>query len=380
MPETIGTEPALQELLLKLHKGAVASFNAKSTALVLGLFPGWTIEKADFVKASDQTGWNEDGFRAVTRISLEHYSSWEKRMTSYTASLLATNDRSSEHPMRLYDRRHDKAEAVGLHANVAKFVVDVLPEPKKAKADAYYVMNLTAPVQDGDEWTFSFDLFRKCKGYRITSPDGQAFDVCGPVKVLGYDGVKGFDLFFKWAFANTNLEALINAKLGLEKHVPASERPRIPVGGQTIGTCAICSHHQVVRNGKMVLHGYHRPGYGYVIGNCFGVDYDPYETSAEACVAYIPVLEAHKTHQQARLADLTGGRVSHFKDTKRNYKTGKDEVVITAKGNPKFDSMLKAAIFDAERQISYIDADLKEMQRRIDEWQPGTLRRNEAVE
>lgn len=270
MHETQGIEPELQQLLLKLHKGAAAGFNAKTTQLVLGLFPGWGMVKQDFIKASDDIGWNDLGFRGLTTIMLNG-----SKRSLYTSS------RRTEHPTRLVESRSDEADAKALHEKVAEYVVAELPEPKRAKPDQYFVMNLTAPVavldKDGDtDWVWSFDLFRKCKGYRITAPDGQHFDVCGPTKVLGYGGTQDFGAFFKWALGNTDLEASVNAALGLAKHVKASERPRVAVGDQIIGHCAICMNEQVVRNGVMVLHGYQRPGHGYIIGNCFGIAYPPY--------------------------------------------------------------------------------------------------------
>ena len=382
------TDPVIAQWLLKLHKGAVAGFNAKTAQKVLSLFPGWNMTKADFIKPSDELGY-KDGFRADTAVTLERFSHWSKKVEPYEASLHKSRVEDSrvsddeDRTTKLHIESFDAEEAKALHAKVAAYVVPALPDPKKAKPDQYFVMNLTDPQpvegKDGETWVWSFDLFRKCKGYRITAPDGQHFDICGPTQVLGYGGTKDFAAFFKWALTNTDLEAAVNAKLGLSKHLKASERPRIPVGGQTIGTCAICSNQQVVRHGVMVLHGYQRPGHGYVIGNCFGVDYQPYEVSADACVAYVPVLEHHKGTYQQRLADLNAGKVTQFVDTKRNYRTGRDEQVVTKKGDKQFDSMLKYQISDTERQITYIDRDIAEMNRRITDWKPGTLRRVEGL-
>ena len=377
--EITDTDPALGALLMKLHKGATGGFNAKSTQAILGLFPGWTMTKETFLKPSD-LAWR-GGFRDLTSVPFERWSEPFQRMMQDSYSLNATASRPD---VRLHVRSNSQEEADALYDNVKKYVVTTLPDPKKTKADQYFVMNLTEPKPQEDkngetEWVWSFDLLRKCQGYRITAPDGQHFDECGPVKVLGYTGTKDFAMFFKWALENTDLEASINAKLGLKKHLKASERPRVPVGGQTIGTCAICLNAQVVRNGGMVLHGYQRPGHGYVVGNCFGTNEHPYEVSANACVAYIPVLEGYKTGYQQKLANLKGGKVTQFVEKKRNYRTGRDEQVITKKGDPNFDHMLASHISETERQITYIDRDIAEMNRRIKDWKPGTLRRNEGL-
>ena len=378
--EISDTDPALQTLLLKLHKHATAGFNAKSTQAVLNLFDGWKMTPEVFIKPSDELGHN-DGFRAMIKVNLERYSPWSKKMETHSPSLLASSDRSNT---TLRVSSYDAEEAKALHDKVAEFVVPSLPEPKKAKTDQYFVMHLTDPVaetgKDGDvRYHWSFDLYRKCKGFRITAPNGLHFDVCGPTQVLGYGGTKDFSAFFTWALADTDLEDAVNARLGLPKHVKASERPRIPVGGQTIGTCAICMREQVVRNGKMVLHGYQRPGYGWVVGNCFGTGRDPYEVSAEACAAYIPVLQGIKERSQRYLSALKAGEVTKFTEPKRNYRTGRDESIVIEKGDKRFPEKLRLAIRDTESQIGQIDGDIAEMNKRIQAWKPGEMRRVEGL-
>jgi hypothetical protein len=356
------TDPALGELLYKLHKGATAGFNAKKAVKVLALFSGWTITPAAMIKPSDEVKNFVHGLHA-----------WGMYDADTKARLT-----------RLQVRSYNKAEADALRAKVAEFVVGSLPDAKKAKPDDFFVMDLSEPVETLEEgkhnpvWLWSFDLYRKCKGHIITAPDGQRFDVCGPVQVLGYGGTKDFAQFFQWALTNTNLEEEVNAKLGLSKHIKAADRPRVPVGSQVIGTCAICSNSQVVRNGGMVVHGYQRPGYGYIVGECFGVRYAPYETSADACVAYVPVLEAHKTKFEGNLADLNAGKIKEFRETKYNWRTRQDEIIVIKKGEPRFNELLKAEIASTEQQIKYIIRDIVEMKRRITEWTPGTLRTNES--
>lgn len=382
LEEITDTDPALGQWLMKLHKGAVAGFNAKTTEAVLSLFPGWTMTKEVFIKPSNELGYR-DGFRDETKVQLQRYSQWTKQMEPYEASLQRSRA-ASHYDTRLDVESYTAEEAKAVHAKVAQYVVPTLPDPKKVKPEQYLVMNLTDPQpakdKDGEtRWFWSFDLFRKCKGYRITAPDQQQFDVCGPTQVLGYGGAKDFAAFFTWALANTDLEAAVNAKLGLPKHLKASERPRVPVGGQTIGTCAICTHQQVVRNGAMVLHGYQRPGHGYVIGNCFGTDHEPYEVSAKACIAYVPVLEGHKANYEHRLADLKAGKITLFSSSKRNYRTGRDEQIVVRQGDPQFANRLKAEIAGTEQQIKFIKSDIAVMQKRITDWKPGTLRRVEGL-
>lgn len=52
------------------------------------------------------------------------------------------------------------------------------------------------------------------------------------------------------------------------------------------GTCQVCGGAQVIDGGVLVLHGYNRPGYGYVVGRCPGVNEVPLQTSDALTTAY----------------------------------------------------------------------------------------------
>ncbi len=182
---------------------------------------------------------------------------------------------------------HTKKEAEATACQRGEYAVAKLPDSKKAKADDYFVMDLTDPKAEKVRDNYSGDdkLVTCGCGHSAFSASAAAIisrrrmanrSTCAArCKFSGYGGTKDFAAFFKWALAETNLESEVNERLGLVKHVKASERPRVPVGGQTIGHCAICMREQVVRHDVMVLHGYQRPGHGYIIGNRFGVDDKP---------------------------------------------------------------------------------------------------------
>lgn len=54
-----------------------------------------------------------------------------------------------------------------------------------------------------------------------------------------------------------------------------------------IGFCPVCEHKIKVRSGKLVHHGYKRPGIGYILGDCFGVDMPPHEVSPNTAKFYL---------------------------------------------------------------------------------------------
>lgn len=83
------------------------------------------------------------------------------------------------------------------------------------------------------------------------------------------------------------------------------------------GECQICQHRQILTSdGKLVLHGYRRPGHGSIVGDCFGVGSPPWEVSCDALAAYVVELrraaaaEAQAAKDAAKLTKITVNRGS----------------------------------------------------------------------
>lgn len=65
-------------------------------------------------------------------------------------------------------------------------------------------------------------------------------------------------------------------------------------------TCACCFRAQKVKpNGKMFVHGYTRPGYGYIEGGCPGNQFAPYEVSVEGTVYMLGLIKNALTAREA---------------------------------------------------------------------------------
>jgi hypothetical protein len=77
----------------------------------------------------------------------------------------------------------------------------------------------------------------------------------------------------------------------------------------TVGTCPVCERPIRVRSGKMVHHGYVRPGRGHIVGDCFAVGRAPYEVSCEATRDYRAVLARRRDTAADFLARLEAGSV-----------------------------------------------------------------------
>jgi hypothetical protein len=102
-------------------------------------------------------------------------------------------------------------------------------------------------------------------------------------------------LFFhelvRWLI-DRDVSDLCSDKLGLPTVGEEAKMKALPRDITHTGTCGIC-----MRNVKMgaahalVHHGYQRPGDGSILGDCFGVGYEPYELSKRAVEAYAASLQ-----------------------------------------------------------------------------------------
>lgn len=77
----------------------------------------------------------------------------------------------------------------------------------------------------------------------------------------------------------------LQGKAGKER-----DRARELASGES-GTCQICAGTQKIVRGKISLHGYQRPGIGFIIGNCFGAQQLPFEQSCDRLREWVGKLE-----------------------------------------------------------------------------------------
>lgn len=143
--------------------------------------------------------------------------------------------------------------------------------------------------------------------------------------------------------------------------------------GHRVGKCPVCFGDFIADKGGMVLHGYQRPGHGYLVGDCYGVNFPCLEVSVEGSVSYLekvlkPCLEqALKTLETVKEAqEITLPGYGSFKP--RTYKAGE----------AGFSSAKQDAIYDAERTVRHLRSDVATFESVITGWQPQKWPRKEA--
>lgn len=139
------------------------------------------------------------------------------------------------------------------------------------------------------------------------------------------------------------------------------------------GQCPCCFKDFIVKTGKIVFHGYERPGIGYTIGECFGVKYPPLEVSKEGLVAFIEQLHKFRTTRKENLealkvADEVFRGARWLGDTSKTFK----------KGDKEFDAVKKDLVWRAERELQAVEQDIAVCKKVEKEWAPRPFPRKAA--
>lgn len=167
-----------------------------------------------------------------------------------------------------------------------------------------------------------------------------------------------------------------------------------------IGWCPVCQRDIKVRSGLLVHHGYQRPGVGYIIGDCPGVGYEPYETGTGAADAYLKDIVLPQLSQaQWNLQVLTRPEGPPWlvfeqydvatRRVIRDPRTGAPETIRLShtdanaraaelpgydRDRYSWDRQLRIAIAQTESEIEFWGREQARIERLIRDWQPQPLR------
>jgi len=145
------------------------------------------------------------------------------------------------------------------------------------------------------------------------------------------------------------------------------------------GECQICQQRFLLDSrGNLVLHGYQRPGHGYIVGDCFGVGHPPWEVSSDALAEWIERLKARSAQlaqEATRVAKLTSIDVN--RGSERNPKfvtlTKGDPPGYDNRGKLSFEDELEKRVNDLKQQSKWLADDAKTQTRRLKTWKPARV-------
>ena len=256
-------------------------------------------------------------------------------------------------------------------------------------ANDYHVALLSLPGWKTDTTFGSGKDNLTISTFTVTSPGGTTFTVSRQPNYTRLVFYSGVTINGKPA-EHGYLSAILMAKTTLPADIDKAIGPvvkKVKTGREDARTCPVCMRNIKTKiagipgTAEMVHHGYQRPGYGYIVGDCFAVHYQPWEVSPKGMVDYVAaVLVPYRGEYAKRLANLKDGKVTSFFVTEPVYnaprwadgtRPTKTTEVTADTDRYKFEQMTKNAIWPAESNLKQVNKDIEERSKLIAEWKPA---------
>jgi hypothetical protein len=133
----------------------------------------------------------------------------------------------------------------------------------------------------------------------------------------------------------------------------------------------------------MVHHGYERPGVGYIVGDCHGVGFEPFEVSCEGTKSWLTVLKNRHVFVKNLLAKVdelestsvvTGTKYTGY----GRRRVALPEYKTIKRGEVGFDRAIEALRERYVREIESLKRDIVTYTKHVAEWQPKPFPRPQA--
>ena len=143
-----------------------------------------------------------------------------------------------------------------------------------------------------------------------------------------------------------------------------------------IGTCPVCEGEQKLHKMTLVHHGYQRPVYGSIQGDCFGVGYPPYELSTEGTEAYLVAVRRGIDGNEEALARLRDPDLASI-DVSRRRLSGWETTTYTPADGYQFQRALQEKIDAVEAAQRQLKTEERRCVRLIQDFTPRRVRTEE---
>lgn len=346
----------VKDMLLKLRKDSTGFLNPAKLVKIIATLKGWSIEKQTFVSDTNKIdidaqkelgGYPNLNFRDGLTVD-------GKIDCSFT---LFDSNKSGKNYSDLVDKVYTEMSSLAKH-----------PIPAKPKSGTFYFSDVTEPkIEKGHSWeTYGFNFKAKyaSSGFLVTAPNGKTFEL---KKEPGYNGIE-MGGFIRWYKTETSFTQDVLDALGMESHETSKQVARTR---ENTGTCPCCFKEYKLISNKMVHHGYQRPGHGYIVGDCFGVGYKPFEKSPDGTKDYKKELEKLLTKEETHLKALKSGKIVQLHHS-TNFR-GIRKVEMITQTHEEWDKTLKIAITNSETQVKYIKQDIGTLDKKLDGWKEENL-------
>ena len=147
-----------------------------------------------------------------------------------------------------------------------------------------------------------------------------------------------------------------------------------------VGNCQICEgDFKLTAGDRMVHHGYARPGWGHIVGDCMAVNAPPYEVSCDLIGAHRANVEQKLEAMMVRLEKLQKGLVTYVRQVEqegggRNKKVATVEYVVGVTEGWKMRDVLKHQTRAVANDIQGARREIERCTRRIEAWRALPVR------
>jgi len=140
-----------------------------------------------------------------------------------------------------------------------------------------------------------------------------------------------------------------------------------------LGTCPICEgSFKLTSTEKLVHHGFKRPGDGVIHGDCFAVDYPPYEVSCEVTKVYRSSIETFLQNVNKTIAQYKANEIKHF--VKFNLYSRKTVEFVLGVTDPYvWERECESQIRELEFRARGLSNEIARLTRLIDNWEPRDI-------
>lgn len=133
-----------------------------------------------------------------------------------------------------------------------------------------------------------------------------------------------------------------------------------------LGFCQICEAEQKLHGGKLVHHGYKRPGWGAIVGDCYGVGFLPYQKSCEQVKEYKAVLLDELEEKVAYRTKLEAKTVKSFWYV--NYRKEGCLLAVGVTEQHTWERAFAAELSGTAWAIRGLEAEIERLTKRIAAW------------
>lgn len=134
--------------------------------------------------------------------------------------------------------------------------------------------------------------------------------------------------------------------------------------------CQVCERQQALDGaGKMVHHGYQRPGWGSIVGDCFGVNHQPFPATdaLEKWMGWLVSREGHLEVSIAKMPETTELMVRDYNTKAGDKKISKVDFMDPTKPwlAREWETQISNVVYRLQQELKFVRDDQKRVSARI---------------